>query len=494
MILDKILEPKVPLWCLFGKGIAVRATQLSDSKPSRQCVVPAHAVGAASLALTFGEHGPMASTNVPFQFAEPATVSILKPSTGLQGKSSLVQVVGSNFLNLPSLRCFFGNTESRARWISESLVSCRSPKLDSKLLYVTVSNNGVDKESHGLVFEMVTRPVLTSLSPTIGSTLGGLLVTVTGANFEDHHQPLYVREEPLQFELVSSTQGHVRMPPRHQGPVNVSMAPRPEGKPMDYLSFLYVEMPQLTMLEPSLGQMDGGTAVTVHGTFRPDTLIKCYFGAQPSAQTTIESSSHLLCLSPRFQTADFLDRHFAPVHVTYNDVEFTSSDLEFVYHVAPTISGIFPSHSEYVGGTSITLMGAHFQNVDALTASFGSIAGGKVALTWLSSSRAECHVPQLPSAANVSVEISYTGKEYFKSREQMHYSGGSLQLALSPSRGPVLGSSVITVMGHDFRSHDTFQCMFGDRSSPGSLSGGVATCVSSQTTAASMIPSAAGFP
>jgi Ca2+-binding EF-hand superfamily protein len=101
VILDKTLEPKVPLWCLFGKGIAVRATQLSDSKPSRQCVVPAHAVGAASLALTFGEHGPMASTNVPFQFAEPATVSILKPSTGLQGKSSLVQVVGSNFLNLP---------------------------------------------------------------------------------------------------------------------------------------------------------------------------------------------------------------------------------------------------------------------------------------------------------------------------------------------------------------------------------------------------------
>ncbi|GMI30504.1 hypothetical protein TrRE_jg11042, partial [Triparma retinervis] len=84
-------------------------------------------------------------------------------------------------------KCRFGEgNDVSAGYISATEVVCVSPAASSAgAVDVAVSNNGVDFDDSSILFEYKDGAAVGSISPTSGSIVGGTIVTVTGANFED---------------------------------------------------------------------------------------------------------------------------------------------------------------------------------------------------------------------------------------------------------------------------------------------------------------------
>ena len=117
-----------------------------------------------------------------FLYASAATTTALLPSMGRSGPGTqVVTVVGRNFEDTGELRCQVGDVQaSIARYISTSTVVCALPARGAGKVTVSVSTNGVDFDM-GVFYKYLTVPKVTSITPSMGPTLGGGIVTMYGA-------------------------------------------------------------------------------------------------------------------------------------------------------------------------------------------------------------------------------------------------------------------------------------------------------------------------
>jgi IPT/TIG domain len=169
-----------------------------------------------------------------------------------------------------------------------------TPLSDPAILYVdaTAIDGGGNAGTAETVLELVPPPVPTSLSPVIGSTLGGTLVTVVGSSFvfgatavlfDGVSATLTMQQSPSAVAVLT--------PPHLAGPVVVTVdvggavETVPDG-------FLYVDPPVVREISPTYGPTSGGTPVRVVGdNFDRNTQI--FMGGQPLACATFQNA-HLI--------------------------------------------------------------------------------------------------------------------------------------------------------------------------------------------------------
>jgi len=103
----------------------------------------------------------------------------VSPALGTTTGGDTVIITGSGFTGTTSV--LFGNTPATSfTVVCDSVMNAVTPAHPAGTVRISITNLGGTDSS--LSFSFVMPPVLTSISPTSGPTIGGTLVTITGQN------------------------------------------------------------------------------------------------------------------------------------------------------------------------------------------------------------------------------------------------------------------------------------------------------------------------
>ena len=290
-------------------------------------------------------------------------------------------------------------------------------------------------------------------------------------------------------------------------------------QPSTAILHLYGPM-EAQSISPSSGPAAGETNVTISGTnFSFGSNYTCRFDKQKmSLPGTFLNDSAILCRSPRIELKPCFSQSVAcdphQNRTAYldiaangeNDIPRRQRVVPFVQFRPPVLTAISPSSGPSVGGTLVVLSGMaptlsggsdyRCRFVSRMPfASDGAASGasdfspgsgdsvfGSGAIQDLISVAAtvsatfdgdngvvRCTTPSLPSittAAYAAFSVSLNGQQYHTETDQagqqlsFNFLGHPRVLSISPTCGPTLGATNLTLVGTDLRGGTDYRCRF----------------------------------
>ncbi|MFF4645877.1 IPT/TIG domain-containing protein [Streptomyces sp. NPDC001389] len=230
---------------------------------------------------------------------------------------------------------------------------------DGNFAYVTNNNDG---NPPGTVSVLQIRPIVTSISPSSGSTLGGDSITIIGSGFTSATAVTLNSTPVVGFTVVDDNHITGITPPHAAGTVAATVT-TPLGSGTGG-SFTYVvPPPTISSIVPVSGTTSGGTLVTITGTnFTGATAVS--IAGTPVTSFQVVDDSHISAITaPRGPGT-------GPVSVTTSGGTATGPATYTYLTPVPTITNFTPTSGSTVGGTQVTITGTGFTGAIAV-----SIAG-----------------------------------------------------------------------------------------------------------------------
>ena len=443
--------------CLFGEESA-RARYLSSS--SVECRTPAAFVGGTvpfSLTMPNSADNVILSTaGLSFNYYEDILVTSVYPLMGMM--NTPVTVRGVNFVPSSTFSCQFGVAIVSAKFINDSEVTCISPPYNlQKKVPVTVSVNGVEFAPSEATFEYIlSPPQILSIRPSIGSTLGGTLLTIIGSGFFDSSELIcsFGNHATVLGQFVSEKIVRCITPEYlEQGIIMVEVLMTGSNYSTNGVLFRYIVPPRVTAIHPRNGPSTGNTIVVFHGhNFIDSDTLTCRFGNHDSIGRFI-SKSKVECTTPAGKAGQVVS------HLTLNGIDFYESPVPFEYHNQISLRSFSPKSSHSIGGTHITLEGDNFLNSSDLKCSFGGIV---VQAVFYSASKLGCAAPA-GLIGKSSITASNNGVDFSNpSYYQFEYYRLPNVKSIKPKQGIPSKYSVLSVFGSGFLDDIDLSCSFGN--------------------------------
>ncbi len=357
------------------------------------------------------------STTTPLSGAAAPTVTAVNPNQGPTKGGTAVTVSGTGFepAGVPGvLSVDFGSTPGTQVAVqSDSQLTVVSPSKTAGTFDVTVTTAlGTSTTGPADRFLFVAPlPVVSSLSPSTGSTSGGSVVTIVGTGFSFATAVDFGNTAAQSFQVISDTE-ITATSPAGSGSVYITVTTAGGVSQAGTQSqFTYVSQGSTSVngVSPSQGTTAGGTTVTVTGSgfelgTSPD-VIAVDFGSTPGTQVAVQSDSQLTVVSPE-EVPGIVN---VTVQTATGNSPTGSGDAYSFIAPTPTVSGLSPATGSASGGTTVTVTGSGFEpgGVDGVRAvDFGSVAGS--AITVVSDTQLTAVSPSEP-AGTVDVTVSTSG-------------------------------------------------------------------------------------
>ncbi|KAJ5974732.1 hypothetical protein N7481_011942 [Penicillium waksmanii] len=216
--------------------------------------------------------------------AAPAPIEVF-PTTGVTAGGDSVAITGTGFTGTTSVK--FGTTPATSiSVIDDGDITAVIPAHLAGTVPINITTPGGTDSS--LSFSFQPSPVISSITPTAGPTIGGTAVTITGAGLIDTLDVYFGATEATAFTVNSDNSVTATSPAEVAGASAVTV--NTTAATSNGAIFQYVAAPTLTSLSPTGGAIAGGNNVTLTGTgFTTATDI--FFGANPAAFTILSDSS-----------------------------------------------------------------------------------------------------------------------------------------------------------------------------------------------------------
>ncbi len=419
----------------FGTTPAMSFTVVSDT--TINAASPAGTPGTVNVTVTTpAGTSPTSSADL---FTYGVTVSRVSPASGPPGGGTLVTITGTGFTGTTAVA--FGTTPATSfTVVSNTLITADSPAGSVGSVNVTVTTPlGVSATSPADLFTYAAVPTVAGLTPTVGSQLGGTLVSIIGSGFTGATSVAFGTTLATNLTVVTDSLIMVSSPAGIAGTVNVTVT-TPGGtsatSPADL--YTYVVSPTVLGLTPTAGPVGGGTLVTIVGSgFTGATAVD--FGTIPATNLTVLSDSTLTVSSPAGT---------GTVNVTVTTpagVSPTSLVDQFTY--SPTVSGLSPTVGPRVGGTLVTITGTAFTG--ALAVDFGTIPATSFTVV------SDTTITAVSPAGSGTVDVTVTGaapqgRSPTSSADLFSYVNVPTVSGLSPTSGPGSGGTFVTITGSGF--------------------------------------------
>ena len=399
------------------------------------------------------------------------TVSKLLPHAGPLEGNTLVEVYGTGFEQSENLVCRFGIEAMpvAARFVSETLIECRTRPSTPGNVTLEVSINNQDFSSSGVTFEYLGSPAVNVLRPGFGPVGGGVLVEITGGPFWERSATLgtlYCRfgaEGYAKAMRINDKVIECLAPAHVAGEVPVEVSINGADYTDSRVTFAFIN-PTIRYIEPVLGPERGGTLLTLTGVnMVRGTSGFCRFGGVASSPAQWVSSTIMQCVTPPMtsgaSTVSLL---------TQLSGNTALSSWAYEFHSAPRILLARPSVGPAAGGSTVMLVGAHFSQRAASLGYLRCRFNLTVAVAqYINSTAITCTSPahtgdagpmSLPSS--IPLEMSNNAADFTASGVRYEYRGEVHLAKALPSSGPVSGGSLVTVEGENFVGGQT-SCRFG---------------------------------
>jgi hypothetical protein len=466
--------------CRFGSLPPVEATLVSSELMT--CTAPATTLAAgsasvASLSLEVTTNGADYTANqIKFAYVPAIRVTSVGPTSGPESGSTLVTVLGGNFVDTVDLKCRFGRSSTApgmvvaGRWVSAHRMECLSPPAAPGFSSLFVSNNGVDFQGGGggaaVRFEHAKNVTITALEPASGVVLGGTSVRVIGQGL------VFTSKLTCRFGMVvvsaayvSRTEVRCESPPHREGSVSVEVSINGVDFSANKVEYAYRTAPSVHALFPERGTEGVVTWVNVTGAgFEEGSM--CKFGVSPAVTATYVSPTLVACPSPKNGSGT------VAVEVSLKGgLVFSQHGVPFAVHRGLVARSLHPPLGTYSGGTVVRVTGNNFESSLALQCRWESLSpvgvypGGEAVpakstpATWLSSEAVECVSPAARAAGVANVSVTANGKQHSPPLPYTYVADASVY-ALAPSTGSYRGGTNVLVTGDQFKYTARVFCRF----------------------------------
>ena len=207
--------------------------------------------------------------------------------------------------------------------------------------------------------------VITHISVSSGSTVGGSSVVITGTGFTGATGVTFGGTAATSYTVNSSTSITAVSPAHAAGTVDIQVNTTGGLTPITSADqFTYTATkPVISSLTPNVGTPAGGDTVTITGTgFTGATLVS--FGSSPATSFTVNSNTSITATSPAGTATSLVD---ITVTGPGGTSAITTAD-HFTY--GPVVTSVSPNSGSHNGGTTVTIKGAGFTG--ATSVQFGS--------------------------------------------------------------------------------------------------------------------------
>jgi IPT/TIG domain-containing protein/FG-GAP repeat protein/VCBS repeat protein len=437
----------------FGAFSASDIVVLSDTQ--LECTTPAGPLGESVLVSVANVNG-LASLPSAFTYVAPApTLTSLSSSSGPAAGGTTLTLVGTGFLANgagANAVTFGGTPATNVSVLGDTSLTCTVPTgASGSTVDVALANaNGTAKLTGAWRYRAL--PVLTSVSPVSGTSLGGTLVTVRGTGFlVDAAGPnavLFGGTPATSVVVFDDTRLTCRAPSGSPGSIVTITLSNANGAAQLTSAYRYHSRPTLTAVTAASGPAAGGNRVTLTGTgFLADgaSVNIVSFGGITATGVTVLGNTSLQCNVPAGTSG-------LAVQVAVANVNGTALlSNGYRYHAKPALASLSPAEGPLEGGTSVTLTGSGFLDDAPGTNSvtFGGVAASAVSV--LSNTELSCATPPGPAGAVVDVAVANANGSATLFGAYTYASEALLVVSSStPNKGSTLGSTLVTLGGMGF--------------------------------------------
>jgi glucose/arabinose dehydrogenase len=432
---------------LSGATVSVGGTAATGvsvvSSSSITATAPAHAGGAATVKITNSD-GQSSSQTVSFTYNAAPTVTSIAPNSGPTSGGTAVTITGAGFVSGPTgTTVSIGSTPATAVVVASSTsITATTPAHAAGQADVVVTNPDSQTGTVAGGFTYNPPPSVTSISPSLGSTLGGTAVTIAGTNFVSG-ATVQIGSAAATSVTVASTSITAITPAGTAGPANVTVT-NPDNQSNTLANaFTYAVQPNPSSIMPLSGSTLGGTAVTISGTgFLTGATVT--IGGVPATGVSVMNSTTI-----NATTAAHVG---GLVDVVVTNLTGLSGPLQnaFNYVVTPVVSSVSPIDGLPAGGTVVTITGQNF--AQGATVTFGGAAATGVTVN--SATQITATTPA-KAAVTVPVPVDVTVTNPDKTNGTLAggfiYTPGPTLTSISPnSMGTGTPSFQLTAYGSNF--------------------------------------------
>jgi hypothetical protein len=142
-----------------------------------------------------------------------------------------------------------------------------------------------------------------------------------------------------------------------------------------------------------------------------------------------------------------------------NDQDWSASKVEYTYYHIE-VTKVWPTTGPQRGDREVTVAGRYFFEHDLFFCRFGTEAPRKA--TFRTASEVVCLSNTFPAALGTKVvEVAGNNQDFTAFGYTYEYQADVVITALSNTRGPAAGHSLVTVTGTNFVQSQYVRCMFG---------------------------------
>ncbi|WP_432992225.1 IPT/TIG domain-containing protein [Dactylosporangium sp. CA-233914] len=396
-------------------------------------------LGAFTLA-TAGPGGPAAehesgSPALAGAVTQPV-VSGVNPSSGFTTGGTTVTITGTGFTGATAVT-FNGTDATSFTVVSPTEITAVTPAGAMGPALVQVAIGTCISSVSGGTFTylpQITPPLVSSMSPTSGPTVGGTTVTISGTNLSG---AMSVTFGGVAGTVSNSTATSITaVTPAHAaGNVAVGVTTL-MGATTVPGGYTYVAGPGVSSLSPTSGPTAGGTSVAITGAgFTGATAVD--FGTDPAASFTVNSDTSITAVAPA-HSAGAVDVAVTTPSGTAN------ATGAYTYTPPPSVTSLSPTSGATAGGTSVTITGAGFTGTTAVD--FGT---DPAASFTVNSDTSITAVAPAHSAGAVDVAVT-TPSGTANATGAYTYMPPPSVTSLSPTSGLTAGGTSVTITGTGF--------------------------------------------
>ncbi|HEX6882807.1 MAG TPA: IPT/TIG domain-containing protein [Planctomycetota bacterium] len=464
----------------FGGTPATDVLVLGDT--SLTCRTPPGLAGATvDVTLANVNGGALLPAAFTYRSPPPTLTSISAPS-GKSAGGEVVTLTGSGFLASgagPNTVRFGTTVAGDVSVTSDTQLSCKVPAgVPGASVAVELQNaHGLASLPGGYRYHGV--PVLTSVTPDHGTSLGGTLLTLRGAGFladaAGSNVVLVGGTPAASVNVLEDGRLTCRAPSGAPGAIVDVTLSNQNGAALLASAYRYHARPTLTSVTASSGPSTGGNRVTLTGTgFLADgaAVNIVAFGGITASGVSIVNDRTIQCNVPAGTSG-------TAVQVSVANVNGTALLADgYRYHARPTLTAVTPSSGPGAGGTSVTLTGSGFQadapGTNAVT--FGGVPATAVSV--VSDTALTCLTPPGPEGTSVDVVVSNAnGTGTLFGGFAYATPAAPAVVALAPSKGTTQGGTSVTVTGTAFLPGMTVTFGASAATDVNVLDSGTLTCV-----------------
>ena len=414
----------------FGGTNSTSVTFVSSTKLT--AVAPTRAAGKVSLVVR-PPSGTVSNSFSSYTYTLP-TVSSIAPTSGPLDGGTTVTVTGTYFVAGSSVT--FNGNGAVVTSISNTQFTVVTPPASAAgvgPMVITTPKGYASAVSNRFTYVL---PVVTSISPVQGSVDGGTAVTINGSNFVNGSMVSFGGVDASSVTFVSATKLTAMTSASGAGLVNIVVTTPYGFASNSYNGYTY-KLPTISTISPTQGPVDGGTAITINGSFFVNNSSVTIGGAEATNVTWVSASKLTAVTSPAYAEG------LSDV-VVVTPYGFASNPLTGYTYKLPTITSIAPTTGSVDGGTVITVTGANF--VPGVSVQFGGI---DAALTTYINSTSLSVVAPLGSVGAVTLAVVTP-----LGNTSMPFAGFTYQTpgitAITPAQGSMDGGDLVTITGNGF--------------------------------------------